>query len=150
MLGVWGGRRRLALVVVASTIGQALAFGGCGPLSPDAFTLFVVLSGLGGGLPDALLYDEKSAMAAHCKSAITETMLESHIRAGVAELADAPGLGPGGATREGSSPFARTRLGLVIILITNPNLHCERTRTSSAKNLEKMSEIDDSARYNDT
>ena len=29
-------------------------------------------------------------------------------RAGVAELADAPGLGPGGETREGSSPFART------------------------------------------
>ena len=28
--------------------------------------------------------------------------------AGVAELADAPGLGPGGETRGGSSPFART------------------------------------------
>jgi hypothetical protein len=29
-------------------------------------------------------------------------------RAGVAELADAPDLGSGGETREGSSPFART------------------------------------------
>ena len=28
--------------------------------------------------------------------------------AGVAELADAPGLGPGGATYGGSSPLART------------------------------------------
>ena len=34
-------------------------------------------------------------------------------RAGVAELADAPDLGSGGETREGSSPFARTILQLL-------------------------------------
>ncbi len=35
-------------------------------------------------------------------------ILREELRAGVAELADAPDLGSGGETREGSSPFART------------------------------------------
>ena len=35
--------------------------------------------------------------------------------AGVAELADAPGLGPGEATRGGSSPFARTRCFVLFV-----------------------------------
>ena len=45
----------------------------------------------------------------HRKTA-TQPMWYHRLRrcAGVAELADAPGLGPGGETREGSSPFART------------------------------------------
>ena len=33
---------------------------------------------------------------------------QTRLYAGVAELADAPDLGSGGETREGSSPFART------------------------------------------
>ena len=61
VLGVWGGGRRLVLVVVISTIGQALAFGGCGLLSPDAFTLFVVLSGLG-GIADAFFSGPLNAL----------------------------------------------------------------------------------------
>ena len=46
------------------------------------------------------------------------------ICAGVAELADAPDLGSGGETREGSSPFARTIRALAAALCMVPRL-CE-------------------------
>lgn len=48
VLGIWGGGRRLVLVVVASTITQALTFGACGLLPNNHFMWFVMLSGFGG------------------------------------------------------------------------------------------------------
>lgn len=48
ILGIWGGGRRLVIVIAVSTITQAITFGACGLLSQEAFFAFVILSGLSG------------------------------------------------------------------------------------------------------
>ncbi|MDR0347054.1 MAG: MFS transporter, partial [Coriobacteriales bacterium] len=46
ILLIWGGGRRLALLIVISSMGVALATMGCGLLAPDQFNGFVILSGV--------------------------------------------------------------------------------------------------------
>jgi hypothetical protein len=52
---------------------------------------------------------DRCVQAAAFRHAQAGTGLQSTVFAAVAELVDAPGLGPGAARREGSSPFGRTR-----------------------------------------